>query len=55
MKYLVLIPDGSADLPEPSLNGKTPLQAARTPNLDRLVREGDDEIVSIEEVSKHGY
>lgn len=41
MKYLVLIPDGAADWPEPSLGGRTPLQAARTPNLDRLVREGE--------------
>jgi 2,3-bisphosphoglycerate-independent phosphoglycerate mutase len=45
VKYLVLIPDGSADLPEPSLNGRTPLQAARTPNLDRLVREGETGLV----------
>lgn len=41
MKYLVLIPDGAADSPVSSLGGKTPLQAAATPNLDRLVREGE--------------
>lgn len=40
MKYLVLIPDGSADDPRLELGGLTPLQAARTPNFDRLAREG---------------
>ncbi|MDA8156660.1 MAG: cofactor-independent phosphoglycerate mutase [Actinomycetota bacterium] len=40
MKYLILIGDGMADRPLPSLGGKTPLQAARTPNMDRLAREG---------------
>lgn len=45
MKYLVLIPDGAADWPDPSLGGKTPLQAARTPHLDRLVRQGETGLV----------
>lgn len=40
MKYLVLIPDGSADDPRQELGGLTPLQAARTPNFDRLARAG---------------
>ncbi len=40
MKYLVLIPDGAADDPRPELNGLTPLQAASTPNFDRLARTG---------------
>ena len=40
MKYVVLIPDGAADWPVPALGGKTPLEAAATPNLDRLAREG---------------
>lgn len=40
MKYLVLIPDGSADDPRNELGGLTPLQAARTPNFDRLARAG---------------
>lgn len=40
MKYLVLIPDGSADDPRKELGGLTPLQAARTPNFDRLARAG---------------
>ena len=45
MKYLVLIPDGSADRPDPLHQGKTPLQEAKTPNLDRLVREGETGLV----------
>lgn len=40
MKYIVLIPDGSADEPREELGGQTPLQAAVTPNFDRLAREG---------------
>jgi len=39
-KYLILIGDGMADYPLAELGGKTPLQAARTPNLDRLARRG---------------
>lgn len=40
MKYLLLVPDGAADLPMDDLDGKTPLQVARTPNLDRLAELG---------------
>ncbi|MCC5822655.1 MAG: cofactor-independent phosphoglycerate mutase [Phycisphaerales bacterium] len=40
MKYVVIIPDGAADRPIPELNGLTPLEAAETPNLDRLARRG---------------
>ncbi|MCJ7483416.1 MAG: phosphoglycerate mutase, partial [Thermodesulfovibrionales bacterium] len=29
-----------ADRPLKELNGKTPLQSAATPNMDRLAREG---------------
>lgn len=35
-KRVIVIPDGFADEPIPALNGKTPMQAAATPNLDRL-------------------
>jgi 2,3-bisphosphoglycerate-independent phosphoglycerate mutase len=38
--YIVLVGDGMGDHPLPELEGKTPLQAAHTPNLDRLAREG---------------
>ena len=40
MKYVVLIPDGSADQPRDDLGGRTPLQAAATPNFDRLAGAG---------------
>jgi 2,3-bisphosphoglycerate-independent phosphoglycerate mutase len=40
MKYVVLIPDGATDHPLDELDGQTPLQAARTPNLDALASKG---------------
>src|SRR3954451_1797190 len=40
MKYAIVIPDGCADEPQESLGGRTPLQAARTPNMDRVARIG---------------
>ena len=40
MKYAIIIPDGAADEPLPELNGKTPLEAASTPNMDRVAMEG---------------
>src|SRR5471030_1507646 len=40
MKYAIIIPDGCADEPQESLGGKTPLQAARTPNMDRVASMG---------------
>jgi 2,3-bisphosphoglycerate-independent phosphoglycerate mutase len=40
MKYVVLIGDGMADRPLAELGGKTPLEAALTPNMDKLAREG---------------
>lgn len=36
MKYLVLLCDGMADTPVPELGGKTPMEAARKPNMDTL-------------------
>src|SRR3954462_6858365 len=39
-KYAIVIPDGAADEPQESLGGKTPLQAARTPEMDRIARDG---------------
>lgn len=39
-KGLLLIFDGMGDRPVPELGGKTPLEAASTPNLDRMAREG---------------
>lgn len=40
MKYVIVIPDGAADEPCDALQGKTPLQAAQTPHMDRIAREG---------------
>jgi 2,3-bisphosphoglycerate-independent phosphoglycerate mutase len=40
MKYAIIIPDGCADEPQETLGGKTPLQAAHTPNMDRVARAG---------------
>jgi len=40
MKYLVLIGDGMSDLPLKELKGKTPLQVAKTPNMDYLAQNG---------------
>ncbi len=39
-KYAIVIPDGAADDPLPQLGGLTPLQAARTPNLDWVAAHG---------------
>ncbi|MFQ5509463.1 MAG: hypothetical protein ACE5FN_09025 [Leptospirillia bacterium] len=40
MKTVLVILDGLADGPVPSLSGRTPLAAARTPHLDRLAAHG---------------
>ena len=40
MKYVIVIPDGAADVAQDSLGGRTPLEAARTPALDRLAGLG---------------
>src|SRR6266550_4477319 len=40
MKYAIIIPDGCADEPQAILGGKTPLQAAHKPNMDRIAQTG---------------
>jgi 2,3-bisphosphoglycerate-independent phosphoglycerate mutase len=40
MKLVVLLGDGMADLSLEALGGRTPLQAAKKPNMDRLARQG---------------
>ncbi len=40
MKYCVIIPDGMADYKLEKLSGRTPLEAARTPNLDNISSNG---------------
>lgn len=39
-KYCVILGDGMADEPLAELAGKTPLEAAHTPNMDYITREG---------------
>ena len=40
MKLVVLLGDGMADLPLAQLQGRTPLQAAKKPNMDLLAKQG---------------
>jgi 2,3-bisphosphoglycerate-independent phosphoglycerate mutase len=40
VKYVVLIMDGASGLPVETLGGRTSLEAAATPNLDKLAKEG---------------
>jgi 2,3-bisphosphoglycerate-independent phosphoglycerate mutase len=40
MKYVVLIIDGAAGLPIPAKGGKTSLEMAETPHLDKLASQG---------------
>ena len=40
MKYAIIIPDGCADEPQEALQGRTPLQAARTPAMDLVAKTG---------------
>ena len=40
MKYLVVLYDGMADYPVPALDGKTPMELAKKPLLDKLARFG---------------
>ncbi len=44
-KYVVLVGDGMGDYPIGELGGKTPLEAARTPNMDRLAAIGRQGLV----------
>lgn len=39
MKHVIVIADGAGDKPVAELGRRTPLEAARTPNLDALARE----------------
>ncbi len=41
MKYVVVLYDGMADYPVPALNGKTPMELAKKPLLDKLARNGE--------------
>jgi 2,3-bisphosphoglycerate-independent phosphoglycerate mutase len=41
MKYVILVGDGMGDYPVAELGGRTPLEAAATPNMDDLARRGE--------------
>ncbi len=41
MKYIVILCDGMADEPLEELGGKTPMEAARTINMDRLAEKAE--------------
>ena len=46
MIYVLL--DGVGDLPHPDLKGSTPLSFAKTPNLDKIARNGTiGEVISV--------
>jgi 2,3-bisphosphoglycerate-independent phosphoglycerate mutase len=44
-KYAIIIPDGAADEPLDVFGGKTVLEAAAIPNMDRISREGKQGIM----------
>ncbi len=46
-RYALIILDGLADAPTPSGAPPTPLESARTPNLDRLAAEGETGLLTI--------
>ena len=39
-KFVIVIPDGATDEPFAELDGMTPLEAARIPEMDRVAHEG---------------
>ena len=41
MKYIVILGDGMGDRPIEAIGSKTPLEAAQTPHMDKLAREGE--------------
>jgi len=44
-KYVIIVPDGAADEPLEQFGGKTPLEVAETPNMDRISIEGRQGLV----------
>ncbi len=55
MKYLVVLFDGMADYPVHELGGKTPLEAADTPNIDKLAKNATVGLVkSVDDGMKPG-
>jgi 2,3-bisphosphoglycerate-independent phosphoglycerate mutase len=46
-KAVFIVMDGLGDRPVPALKGKTPLQAAKTPVMDRLAKEGQTGLMNV--------
>ncbi|MCK4567745.1 MAG: phosphoglycerate mutase, partial [Candidatus Thorarchaeota archaeon] len=46
-KAVFIVMDGVGDRPIAKLGGKTPLQAAKTPVLDRLAKEGQNALMNV--------
>ncbi len=44
-KYVIIIPDGAADEPIEAFDGKTVIEAAETPNIDRIAMDGKQGLV----------
>lgn len=44
-KYVIIIPDGAADEPIEAFDGKTVIEAAATPNMDRIAMDGKQGLV----------
>src|SRR3989338_2174554 len=40
MKYAILVGDGMSDYPIPELDNKTPLEVAKIPNMNDIVKNG---------------
>ena len=48
VKIIYVLLDGVGDLPHPDIDNKTPLEAAQTPNLDKLAENGKmGEVISV--------
>ena len=45
MKYAIIIPDGACDEPLPELDGRTPIETARTPFMDQIASTGRQGLV----------
>ena len=41
MKYIIVLGDGMADVPSEKLGGKTPLEVALKPNIDKICKMGE--------------
>lgn len=46
MKYIIILGDGMADWPIDDIGGKTPLEAAFKPNMDKLIKSGTAGLVN---------